>query len=69
MESSIFLRRIGFTETYIGFPYLACAVTLVQSDRSYLYQLFKMLYPAVADRFQTSPACVERDIRTLIRAF
>ena len=32
-------------------------------------QVFKCLYPAVATAFQTSAACVERDIRTLLCAY
>ena len=53
----------------VGFPYLACAISLVQTEPEYLYQVFKCLYPAVATAFQTSAACVERDIRTLLCAY
>lgn len=49
--------------------YLACAISLVQTEPEYLYQVFKCLYPAVATAFQTSAACVERDIRTLLCAY
>ena len=63
------LRRLGFQTRYIGFPYLSYALALVLADHSYLYQLFKRLYPDTARAFQTSAACVEKDLRTLIRVF
>ena len=63
------LRRLGFQTRYIGFPYLSYALALVLADHSYLYQLFKRLYPDTARAFQTSAACVEKDLRTLIRSF
>lgn len=63
------LRRLGFPGHYTGFPYLCYALALVLSDKSYLYQLFKRLYPDTARAFRTSAACVEKDLRTLIRAF
>lgn len=69
MDISAFLCQLGFPASYVGFPYLVYALSLVQSDQTYLYQIFKRLYPAVAGRFDTSPACVERDLRTLVRAF
>ena len=62
MEIAARLRQLGFPSNYVGFPYLACAISLVQTEPEYLYQVFKCLYPAVATAFQTSAACVERDI-------
>ena len=69
MEIAARLRQLGFPSNYVGFPYLACAISLVQTEPEYLYQVFKCLYPAVATAFQTSAACVERDIRTLLCAY
>ena len=68
-EAASLLRRLGFPGHYTGFPYLARAVALVLADPPLLYQLFKRLYPEVARAFGTSPACVEKDLRTLIRVF
>lgn len=68
-EIPAFLRRLGIPEHYTGFPYLTYALALVLSDQSYLYQLFKRLYPDTARAFHTSAACVEKDLRTLIRSF
>lgn len=68
-EAASLLRRLGFPGHYTGFPYLARAVALVLADPPLLYQLFKRLYPEVARAFGTSPACVEKDLRTLIRSF
>ena len=67
MEIAARLRQLGFPSNYVGFPYLACAISLVQTEPEYLYQVFKCLYPAVATAFQTSAACVERDILALRR--
>lgn len=69
VKASSLLRQIGVPDTYIGFCYLAYAVALVLTDQSYLYQLFKRLYPDIAKKFHTSAACVERDLRTVIRVF
>ena len=69
MEIAARLRQLGFPSNYVGFPYLACAISLVQTEPEYLYQVFKCLYPAVATAFRTSAACVERDIRTLLCAY
>ena len=47
MEIAARLRQLGFPSNYVGFPYLACAISA----------------------FQSSAACVERDIRTLLCAY
>ena len=57
MEIAARLRQLGFPSNYVGFPYLACAISLVQTEPEYLYQVFKCLYPAVATAFQTSQLC------------
>ena len=77
MEIAARLRQLGFPSNYVGFPYLACAISLVQTEPEYLYQVFKghkyellmCFSPAVATAFQPSAACVERDIRTLLCAY
>ena len=51
MEIAARLRQLGFPSNYVGFPYLACAISLVQTEPEYLYQVFKCLYPAVATAF------------------
>ena len=42
MEIAARLRQLGFPSNYVGFPYLACAISLVQTEPEYLYQVFKM---------------------------
>ena len=44
MEIAARLRQLGFPSNYVGFPYLACAISLVQTEPEYLYQVFKCLY-------------------------
>ena len=56
MEIAARLRQLGFPSNYVGFPYLACAISLVQTEPEYLYQVYKCLYPAVATPFHTSAA-------------
>lgn len=69
MDLAARLRHLGFPIAYLGFPYLTRSVSLVLAEPAYLYQIFKRLYPDVAREFRTTPACVERDLRTLIRIY
>lgn len=52
MEIAARLRQLGFPSNYVGFPYLACAISLVQTEPEYLYQVFKCLYPPLPQRFK-----------------
>ena len=36
MEIAARLRQLGFPSNYVGFPYLACAISLVQTEPEYL---------------------------------
>ena len=49
-----------------GYVYLAYAIEIVYKDRELTGALSKAVYPAVAGRFATSPAAVERAIRTAL---
>ena len=58
------LHRLGLTENYKGFFYTACAVELCSARAERLSLVTKLVYPAVARRYQTNWKSVERDIRT-----
>jgi hypothetical protein len=58
------LGRLGISRGCKGFYYLTYAVLLASENPQCLLLVTKCLYPAVAKQFHTTPACVERNIRT-----
>ena len=68
METKIYflLHSLGIGAKYRGFHYLAHGITLCMEDEDYLLRISKTLYPKIAQAFQVSSSCVERDIRTAI---
>ena len=60
------LRTLGVPAHVKGYPYLRRAVLMVMEDPSLAHALTKELYPALARQFATTPACVERSIRSAI---
>lgn len=50
-----------------GFPLLVRAIELVYSKRDYLHAITKELYPKLAREFNTTAACVERNMRGAIK--
>ncbi len=59
------LVRLGSGENYIGFFQTAFALTLALTSPTDLCMVSKSLYPETAKRFHTSPAAVERNIRSM----
>jgi len=59
------LRRMGINGGYLGFYYTASAVAKIVENKGKIYQC-KWIYNEVAKEYQTTPFCVERNIRTLI---
>ena len=66
METEIYflLHSLGIGAKYRGFRYLAYGIALCMEDEDYLLRVSKTLYPKIAQTFQVSSSCVERDIRT-----
>ena len=76
------LHSLGIGAKYRGFRYLAYGIALCMErfpyldteqgmsvcmeDEDYLLRVSKTLYPKIAQTFQVSSSCVERDIRTAI---
>lgn len=60
------LHEIGIPFHLNGFQYLREALLLTLEAGKKLYPVTTVLYPRIADRFQTTPTRVERDIRNAI---
>ena len=63
LGASEFLREVGVPANIRGCDYLREAVNMVAADKSIIRSVTKILYPAVAEKFQTTPARVERAMR------
>lgn len=60
------IHRTGVPAHVKGYRYLREAIILSVNDSEMLNSITKMLYPAVAKRFNTTPTRVERAIRNAI---
>lgn len=63
IEAATFLREVGVPANILGYDYLREAVNMVAADKSIIHSVTKILYPAVAEKFQTTPSRVERAMR------
>ena len=57
------LTRLGMSNAILGFRYSTEAIRLVVLDESYVHNITKGLYPAVAKACGTTPSRAERAIR------
>ncbi len=57
------LHEIGIPAHIKGYQYLRMSIVEVYHNNTFLGQVTKSLYPLIADRYNTSPARVERAIR------
>lgn len=60
------IHRLGIPAHVKGYHYLREAIMLSIKDRELMESVTKVLYPAVADKFSTTPSRVERAIRHAI---
>ncbi|MBE7017665.1 MAG: response regulator [Ruminococcaceae bacterium] len=60
------LLKIGIMPHLMGYSYLKAALSMTYEDRELLLGVTKVLYPELAKRFDTSPANLERCIRSAI---
>ena len=65
-ELQSLLRTLGITANLRGFRYLKRATELAIEDPDCLLNIGKLIYNTVAQEFETTPKCVERNIRTAI---
>lgn len=64
IEDALF--QIGIMPHLMGYTYLKAALQMAYDDRELLVGVTKVLYPELAKRFDTSPANLERCIRSAI---
>lgn len=62
------LHELGVPAHIKGYQYLRDAIVLSVQDSEMLDAITKVLYPEIAKRYQTTPSCVERDVRSAIEA-
>ncbi len=60
------LLGMGIPVHLSGYRFLLCSALLVMKKPDYLARITNMLYPAVAQCFDTTASCVERSIRHAI---
>jgi len=60
------LHELGIGKSYNGYDYILYGLSLVEEDEFRLTNITKILYIDIAQYFQTSPVCVERNIRKVI---
>jgi len=60
------IHEIGVPAHIKGYMYLREAITMVYNDIEILGSITKVLYPRIAERFNTTPSRVERAIRHAI---
>ncbi|NLB18721.1 MAG: sporulation transcription factor Spo0A [Syntrophomonadaceae bacterium] len=60
------IHEIGIPAHVKGYQYLRDAIMLVVEEINYLGAVTKELYPAIADKYETTPSRVERAIRHAI---
>ena len=62
------LMRLGATPEYTGYRYLVQGIIMAMQDESILNKVTTVMYPAIAKKYSTGSANVERSIRTVIAA-
>lgn len=66
-KTEMVLRMLGVNGAYIGYHYMVYALNRVVEDKMLLTYISKGLYVEIAKKFQTTTACVERDLRTVVQ--
>ena len=60
------LVNLGVPTEMRGYRYLKAAIMLCLENEEYIYSVTQKLYPEIANQYATTPAAVERGIRTAI---
>lgn len=60
------LVHLGVPTEMRGYKYLKAAIMLCLQNEEYIHSTTTVLYPMVANQYATTPAAVERGIRTAI---
>ena len=64
-ETELLLRKLGVNGSYIGYSQISFGVKIVIENPLSLTHICKGLYVDIAIHFNTTPCCVERNIRTV----
>ena len=68
LDAERLLRLLGVTGKLSGFRYAVYMVEQVRDQPDDVLLITKRLYKQTADHFNTTPSCVERNLRTLIQS-
>lgn len=60
------LNCLGIPHNIRGYSYLLSAITIAVKDRDAVYSITKVIYPRVAEQYETTFSAVERAIRDAI---
>lgn len=60
------IRQLGIPAHIKGYRYLKYALILCVKNSEMITSVTKLLYPAVAAKFNTTPSCVDSNIRRAI---
>lgn len=62
------LRQFKIGKCYSGYDYIIHAIGLMFFDERFFHCLTKVLYATIAQNYNTSPSCVEKNMRKVIQA-
>ena len=60
------LHEIGIPTHILGYQYLCEAILMVVINKETIHCVSKKLYPSIADKYNSTPGCVEKAIRHAI---
>lgn len=67
LDAERLLRLLGATGKLTGFRFAVYMIEMVRDRPEYVLLITKRLYKQTAQHFDTTPSCVERNLRTLIQ--
>lgn len=68
LDADRLLRLLGVSGKLSGFYYAVYMLEQVQQKPDHVLLITKRLYKQTAQHFETTSGCVERNLRTLVRA-
>lgn len=66
LNIEVFLKELCVNPSLLGFNYLKDAIELCLDNKETLNSITKVLYPTIAEKYNTTPSRVERAIRHAI---
>ena len=65
---SILMNELGVPSHLKGYKYLSLGVSMVYTDHTMIRSVTTGLYRSIAERYDTTASCVERDMRTALKS-